>query len=165
MILATSVIASRSAEERRHASTSVRPAPAGVKARTHTRCVPFSTPRASDGSSVTLAPVPTICTSVARLVAQTLISLAPADLPVFVASVYRTEGRRDFSPVAIARLESIHPFIDNAVSRLHERAAAKSAWDSLAPTVRDRAFGFAVLDSNLCLVEANGRSSSVCGVG
>jgi DNA-binding CsgD family transcriptional regulator len=86
----------------------------------------------------------------------------PADLPVFVASVYRAEGRRDFSPAEIARLRSIHPFIDNAVSRLHQRATAKSAWDSLALTVRARALGFAILDSNLCLVEANGVARRLC---
>lgn len=86
----------------------------------------------------------------------------PADLPVFVTGVYRAEGRRDFSLAEIARLERIHPFIDSAVSRLHERAAAKSAWDSLALTVRARAFGLAVLDSQLSLVEANGVARRLC---
>lgn len=86
----------------------------------------------------------------------------PADLPVFVTSVYRTEGSRDFSHAEIARLESVHRFIDNAVSRLHERDTAKSALDSVALTVRAGAFGLAVLDSNLCLVEANGVARRLC---
>lgn len=79
----------------------------------------------------------------------------PADLPIFVTSVYRMEGRRDFSDADIARLTSIHPFIDSAVSRLLERDASKSVWDGLVLTVRDGAFGLAVLDCNLGLVEAN----------
>jgi hypothetical protein len=41
----------------------------------------------------------------------------PSDLPVFVTSVFRTEGRSDFSQAEAARLESIHPFIDHQQSR------------------------------------------------
>ena len=86
----------------------------------------------------------------------------PGDLPVFVVSVYRIEGRRDFSQADIARLHSIHPFIHNAVSRLHERDTAKSARDGLALSMHAGAFGLAVLDSDLCLVEANGFARRLC---
>ncbi len=85
-----------------------------------------------------------------------------SDLPVFVTSVYRTEGRHDFSQADVARLESIHPFIDHVVSRLHQRDTAKSAWDSLALTMRAGAFGLAILDRNLGLVEANGVARRLC---
>ena len=77
IVPATSLRAVSSADSRRHANASVRPGPGGAKDRTRSRCARFSTGKASDGSRVTLEPVPTICTSVARLVARKLISLAP----------------------------------------------------------------------------------------
>lgn len=86
----------------------------------------------------------------------------PAESPVFVASVNRREGQSDFSPLDIARLESIHPFIDCAVNRVHERDAAKSVRDGMAMTVRDGTRGLAVLDWNLRLVEANPIARRMC---
>jgi len=86
----------------------------------------------------------------------------PAELPVFVTSVYRAQGRRDFSLAEIARLESLHPFIDHVVSRLHQRDTSRSAWDGLALAVRGEAFGLAVLDNNLGLMAANGVARRLC---
>ena len=79
----------------------------------------------------------------------------PAEMPVFVTSVERTEGRSDFSRDDIAALERIHPFLDCAVNRLHEREKAKSVRDGMAITGRDSSRGLAILDWNLRLVEAN----------
>lgn len=78
-----------------------------------------------------------------------------ADLPVFVLSVYRIEGRADFGSADVTLLEGIHPFIACAVNRLHEREKAKSMRDGVAITGRDGTRGLAVLDANLRLVEAN----------
>ena len=85
-----------------------------------------------------------------------------AELPVFVASVYRHEGRSDFSEADLARLRGIHPFLSCAVSRLHELEAAQSVRDGMAMTVRRGARGVAVLDWNLCLVEANPVARRMC---
>ena len=86
----------------------------------------------------------------------------PSELPVFVASVNRSEGRNDFSKSDSTRLGSIHPFIDCALSRLQERDAAKSVRDGMAMTERDGTRGLAVLDWNLRLVEANPVARRMC---
>ena len=75
----------------------------------------------------------------------------PAKAPTFVTSVYRREGQRDFSKQDVATLERIHPFIDCAVNRLHEREAATTVHDSIATAMRDGTPGFAILDRNLLL--------------
>ena len=86
----------------------------------------------------------------------------PADLPVFVISVYRVKGRRDFSETDVARLASIHPFVDSVVNRLHERAEARSLWDSLALTASNGAVGLAILDARFGLVKANAMARRLC---
>ena len=84
-----------------------------------------------------------------------LLGDPPAGLPVFVTSAERREGQSDFSDRDIAIFERIHPFLDRAVNRLHEREKAKSVRDGMAITGRDGSRGLAVLDWNLRLVEAN----------
>jgi DNA-binding CsgD family transcriptional regulator len=79
----------------------------------------------------------------------------PGRLPVFVASVYRRDGRRDFSKADLQRLERIHPVIACAVERLHDREKTKSVREALAVTGRDGNRGLAVLDLHLRLVESN----------
>jgi DNA-binding CsgD family transcriptional regulator len=86
----------------------------------------------------------------------------PGELPVFVASVNRREGRNDFSKSEIRRLESVHPFLECAVRRVHEREAAQSVRDGMAMTVRDETRGLAILDWNLRLVEANPIARRLC---
>jgi DNA-binding CsgD family transcriptional regulator len=86
----------------------------------------------------------------------------PSELPTFVASVYRVEGKSDFSEQDIARLDGIHPFLDCAVNRIHEREAAKTMRDGIAMAVRDGTPGFAILDRNLLLVEANPVARQLC---
>jgi hypothetical protein len=73
------------------------------------------------------------------------------DMPVFVLSVYRAEGRVDFGAADVRHLEGIYPFIASAVNRLHEREKAKSMRDGMAITGRDGNRGLAVLDANLHL--------------
>lgn len=85
-----------------------------------------------------------------------------AELPVFVASVYRREGRRDFSDADLIRLRSVHPFLSCAINRLHELEAAQSVRDGMAMTVRRGSTGVAVLDWNLNLVEANPVARRLC---
>ena len=80
---------------------------------------------------------------------------SPAALPIFVTSVYRREGKRDFSARDVAALKRIHPFNNGAVDRLHEREAARSHRDGIEIAVRGGTRGFAILDGNLTLVHAN----------
>jgi DNA-binding CsgD family transcriptional regulator len=86
----------------------------------------------------------------------------PAEAPIFVISAYRREGRSDFSDLEIARLARIHPFLDCAVSRVHEREAANSVRDGMATTVRDGTRGIAILDWRLHLVQANRVAHELC---
>ena len=79
----------------------------------------------------------------------------PAGLPVFVLSAERSEGRHDFSNRDITTLQRLHPFLQSAVNRLHERESAQSLRDGMAISVRDGCRGLAVLDLNLHLVEAH----------
>ncbi len=59
-----------------------------------------------------------------------------ADLPVFVIGVNRSDGTSDFSKREIAQLERVHPFLDCAVTRLHEHEAARNLIDSIAIAAR-----------------------------
>lgn len=86
----------------------------------------------------------------------------PADLPVLVTSVNRREGGSDFSEAEIARLKSMHAFVSCAVSRLQQLEAAHSARDGMATTVRHGVVGVAVLDWNLCVVEATAVARRLC---
>ena len=79
----------------------------------------------------------------------------PAEAPIFVTSAYRRERRSDFADFEIARLARIHPFLDCAVSRVRERAAADSVQDGMVTTVADGTRGIAILDWRLHLVQAN----------
>ena len=83
-------------------------------------------------------------------------------MPVFVASVNRRHGRKDFSNADLARLKSIHAFVNCAVNRLHELEATRSVRDGMAMTVRRGALGVVVLDWNLCHVEANAVARRMC---
>jgi DNA-binding CsgD family transcriptional regulator len=87
---------------------------------------------------------------------------ARAASPVFVASTYRTEGRRDFTRQDVARLSSVHPFIDCAVSRLHERLHAQTVRDGMVLAMRDEARGCALLDENFSLVHATALARTLC---
>lgn len=86
----------------------------------------------------------------------------PAESPVFVTSVYRSEGQSDFSEQDIASLENIYPFLDCAVNAVNEREAAKAVNDGMAIAVRDETRGLAVLDRNLVLVQANAAARHLC---
>jgi DNA-binding CsgD family transcriptional regulator len=86
----------------------------------------------------------------------------PAEAPVFVTSAYRSERQRDFSSEDIASLERVHPFLDCAVNRLHERESAKTVRDGMAMAVRDGSRGLAILDANLFLVQANPVACELC---
>lgn len=88
----------------------------------------------------------------------------PQEFPVFVVSVDRRQGRRDFSKQDVASLERIHPFLDCAVNRIYEREAATIAHEGMAEIVRDATRGFAVLDRNLRLVRANRAARQLCAV-
>jgi DNA-binding CsgD family transcriptional regulator len=84
-------------------------------------------------------------------------------LPVFVLSVYRIQGRADFSSADVILLEAVYPFVASAVARLHEREKAKSMRDGVAITGRDGNRGLVVLDSNLRLIEANSQGRRLAG--
>lgn len=85
-----------------------------------------------------------------------------ADFPVFVAGVNRSDGAGDFSKREITRLERVHPFIDCAVTRLHDDEAARNVIDSMAIAARGSARGFAILDRHLRLVQASPTARRMC---
>ena len=85
-----------------------------------------------------------------------------AEAPIFVTSVYRSQGQRDFSKQDIAKLARIHPFIDSAVNRVHEREAATTVRDGMAQAVHDGRRGLAILDRNLLLVQSNRVARQLC---
>ena len=60
----------------------------------------------------------------------------PANLPIFVASVYRRAGRRDFSDDDCTRLTTLHSFINCAVNRLYQLVTAQSVREGMAMSVR-----------------------------
>jgi DNA-binding CsgD family transcriptional regulator len=86
----------------------------------------------------------------------------PAESPVFVVSVYRSEAGGDFSAQDIASVENIHPFLDCAVNAVNEREAATSVRAGMAMAVRNGSHGVAVLDQNLALVHANTTARRLC---
>ena len=86
----------------------------------------------------------------------------PADAPVFVISVYRSEGESDFSEQDVSSLKRIYPFLDCAVTRMLEREVAKTTRDGLAMAVNLGTPGFAVLDRNFFLVQANPVARRLC---
>jgi DNA-binding CsgD family transcriptional regulator len=87
---------------------------------------------------------------------------SPAGLPVFVTSVNRREGRRDFARTDLARLARVHPFLDCAVNRILEREAATTVRDGIALAAHDGTHGVAVLDSHFLLVQANPGALELC---
>jgi DNA-binding CsgD family transcriptional regulator len=86
----------------------------------------------------------------------------PEDFPVFVVSAERSERRRDFSKHDVNSLERVHSFLDCAVNRIYEREMARTVRDGIAMVARDGAQGFAILDRNLRLVEANAAAHGLC---
>jgi DNA-binding CsgD family transcriptional regulator len=86
----------------------------------------------------------------------------PATSPVFVTSVYRGQGQSDFSEQDIGKLACLHPFIDSAVNRVHEREAATTIRDGMALAVHDGMRGLAILDRHLLLVQANQVARQLC---
>ena len=84
------------------------------------------------------------------------------ELPIFVSSVYRSEGEADFSNRDIATLEQLHPFLDCAVNRVYDDEALQVVHDGLAMAVSDGATGFAILDRNLLLTRANPLARRLC---
>ena len=86
----------------------------------------------------------------------------PAEFPVFVTAVYRRPGQNDFSDEEVESLGRIYSFLDCAVSRVHEREGAETLRDGMAMAVRDGTLGFAILDRNLLLVQANPIARQLC---
>ena len=87
-----------------------------------------------------------------------------AESPIFVLSVYRRDGRRDFAARDLANLERIYPFIDCAVNRVCEREATQMLQDGMAITTHTGPHGFAILDHNLQLLQANKEAHQLCAL-
>jgi DNA-binding CsgD family transcriptional regulator len=84
------------------------------------------------------------------------------ELPIFVVSADRRDGRRDFSDRELARLGRIHPLVDCAVNRLQAQEAATNVADSMAIAVYEGAIGFAILDRHRRLVRASAVARQMC---
>jgi len=65
----------------------------------------------------------------------------PGEAPIFVTTVYRSEGRSDFSEQEVASLERIHPFLDCPVNRMYEREAATTVRDGMTVAMPPGLFG------------------------
>lgn len=84
------------------------------------------------------------------------------EMPILVVGVNRREGSRDFSKRDLVRLERVYPFIDCAVTRLHEQELAHSVIDSMTIAARGSARGFAILDRHFRLVKASPTARGIC---
>ncbi len=99
---------------------------------------------------------------VRHAVALCFWSEPPGDLPLFVLSIARGDGRDDFLDADVIAAKATHPFISSAVTRLLESEASQSVRDAMGMTIRNRALGVAVLDWNLCLIEADPAARRIC---
>jgi DNA-binding CsgD family transcriptional regulator len=85
-----------------------------------------------------------------------------AESPIFVLSVYRREGRRDFGALDLAKLERMYPFFDFAVNRVREWEATQMVRAGMAITAHTGPHGFAILDCNLKLLQTNDEAHELC---
>ena len=84
-----------------------------------------------------------------------------AAFPIFVLTMYRTEGHPDFNDDELAVLEHLHPFLAPAVSRFHEISASDAVLEGIATALRHVSPGIVVLDWQLrvvCATKAGRRS-------
>jgi DNA-binding CsgD family transcriptional regulator len=87
----------------------------------------------------------------------------PSDaFPILVLSLYRGEGRPDFSDCELAELEKLHPFLAPAVLRLHQMSSSTAVSDGLAASLRHAGAGVVVLDRNLRVARANVAGRKAC---
>ena len=85
----------------------------------------------------------------------------PGSFPIFVCTVYRAEGRPDFSGSEVAALEALHPFLAAAVSRFHDISVSATIVEGVARALQQVSPGVVVLDRELSVVRttAAGRRS------
>jgi DNA-binding CsgD family transcriptional regulator len=86
----------------------------------------------------------------------------PARLPVFVASVNRTQAQGDFTDRDLEVLRGVYPLIDCAARLLRERDAAKAAQDGMTMAINGGTPGHAILSGNLALIEATPVARRLC---
>jgi DNA-binding CsgD family transcriptional regulator len=91
-------------------------------------------------------------------------SSPPGQLPFFVATVERGQGRRDFSDPEIASLERVYPFLDCAVHRVHERQEAATMRDGIV-SLQDDTRGLAILNASIALVQENAAAQRLWELG
>jgi DNA-binding CsgD family transcriptional regulator len=82
--------------------------------------------------------------------------------PIFVMSLYRAEGRPDFSDQDLAMLGDLHPFLAAAVTRFHQMSSSNAVSDGVATALRRVADGVVVLNWRLQIVRANLAGRRAC---
>jgi DNA-binding CsgD family transcriptional regulator len=88
---------------------------------------------------------------------------APAgSFPIFVCTVYRAEGRPDFSGADVAALESLHPFLAGAVSRFHDSSVSAAISEGVARALQQVSPGVLVLDWELSVVRTTAAGRRSC---
>jgi len=86
----------------------------------------------------------------------------PGAFPLLVFSVKRSEGDPDFSDADLSALEMAHGFIEPAVRRIQELAAASAVHDAMSDPLRQQTRGMLVLDSRLHVVHSNTTARRLC---
>jgi DNA-binding CsgD family transcriptional regulator len=82
--------------------------------------------------------------------------------PIFVCTVYRADGRPDFTGAEVAVLESLHPFLAGAVSRFHDISASAAISDGVARALQQVSPGVVVLDWDLSVVRTTAAGRRSC---
>jgi DNA-binding CsgD family transcriptional regulator len=85
-----------------------------------------------------------------------------SSFPMFVLSVYRPEGQRDFSDAELMALESLHPFLAPAIARFHQISTSNAVSEGIATALRLLPRGIVVLDEQLRTIRTNPAGRRSC---
>lgn len=85
-----------------------------------------------------------------------------ASFPIFVLTLYRTEGQPDFNDLDLAILDYLHTFLAPVVRRFHEVSASDAVSEGIATALRHVSPGVVVLDCELRAVRTTAAGRRLC---
>jgi DNA-binding NarL/FixJ family response regulator len=85
-----------------------------------------------------------------------------ASFPIFVLTLYRTEGHPDFTDHDLRLLENLHAFLAPAVTRFHDISASEAVSAGVATVLRHVSPGIVVLDWQLRTVRTTLAGRRAC---
>jgi DNA-binding CsgD family transcriptional regulator len=85
-----------------------------------------------------------------------------ASFPIFVLTLYRTEGHPDFTDDDLRILEDLHSFLAPAVTRFHDISASEAVSAGVATALRHVSPGIIVLDWQLRIVRTTLAGRHLC---